>query len=85
MARSTTIRVRSETRDRLNRLAQARGTSTPDLIGHLVDLAEDEELFARYASAYDELGHRDPELLREIVHEDSAWEASALAAPLHDE
>lgn len=50
-----------------------------------MDLAEDEELFARYAAAYDELGHRDPELLREIVHEDSAWEASALAAPFHDE
>lgn len=50
-----------------------------------VDSSGDEELFARHATAYDELGHRDPELLREIVHEDSAWEASALAAPLHHE
>ncbi|CAN5281957.1 hypothetical protein BH20ACT16_BH20ACT16_13800 [soil metagenome] len=84
MADSTTIRVHSETRDRINRLARARGVSAPQLIGQLVERAEDDELFAQHAAAYDELRRRAPELLLEIVHEDSAWEASDLAAPRRD-
>ena len=84
MPDSTTIRVHRETRDRLNRLARARGVSAPDLIAQLVDLAEDDELFMRHADAYEELRRRAPELLLEIAREDGAWESSELAAPPGD-
>jgi predicted DNA-binding protein len=78
---TTTIRLRRETRDRLNRLARARGLPASELIGELVDRAEDEELFARHATAYEALRMSDPDLLREIELEDRAWDESDLASP----
>lgn len=81
---TTTIRVRRETRDRINRLAGARGMSAPDLIGVLIDRAEDEELFASHATAYETLRSEHPDLLREIEAEDSEWERADLAAPIDD-
>ena len=83
MSESTTIRVRRETRDRLNQLAHARGLSAPELIRQLVDRAEDDQLFAQHSSAYDELRRRAPSALAEIEREDAAWEASDLTAPPH--
>src|ERR1035437_7711675 len=82
MSETTTIRGRRETRDRLNRLASARGLSAPELIGQLVDRAEDDELFAGHAAAYDALHATDPDLLAEIEDEDRAWERSDLASPI---
>jgi predicted transcriptional regulator len=82
MSETTTIRVRRETRDRLNRLASARGMSAPELIGQLVDRAEDDELFARHAAAYDALRVTDPDLLSEIEREDEAWDRSDLTSPI---
>jgi hypothetical protein len=82
MSETTTIRVRRETRDRLNRLASARGLSAPELIGQLVDRAEDDELFAGHAAAYDALRATDPDLLAEIEDEDQAWERPDLASPI---
>lgn len=58
--------------------------SAPDLIGALIDRAEDEELFASHASAYDTLRTQQPDLLREIETEDGAWERSDLSAPIDD-
>jgi len=58
--------------------------SAPDLIGILIDRAEDEELFASYATAYETLRTDHPDLLREIEAEDGAWERSDLAAPIND-
>lgn len=84
MSETTTIRVRRETRDRINRIAGARGVSAPDLIGALVDRAEDEELFERHATAYEELKAGHPDLLREIEQEDDSWEQSDLSAPIDD-
>ncbi len=84
MPETTTIRVRRETRDRINRLAGARGVSAPDLIGALVDRAEDEELFSQHASAYDELRAVHPDLLDEIEREDRAWERSDLSVPIDE-
>ena len=82
---TTTIRVRRDTRDRINRLAGARGMSAPDLIGVLVDRAEDDELFASHATAYETLKAVHPDLLREIEAEDGEWERSDLTAPISDE
>jgi hypothetical protein len=82
---TTTIRVRRETRDRINRIAAARGMSAPDLVGVLVDRAEDEELFAGHATAYETLRTEHPDLLREIEAEDGAWERSDLAVPIDDD
>jgi predicted transcriptional regulator len=84
MSETTTIRVRRETRDRVNRLAKARGVSAPDLIGQLVDRAEDDELLAAHAAAYDALRTNAPELLREIESEDHAWDRSELGSPAGD-
>jgi len=58
--------------------------SAPDLIGALVDRAEDEELFGQHASAYDELRSEHPELLDEIEREDRAWQRSDLSAPIDE-
>ena len=78
---TTTIRVRRETRDRINRMAAVRGMSAPDLIGVLIDHAEDEELFATHATAYETLRTDHPDLLRAFEAEDQVWERSDLAAP----
>jgi hypothetical protein len=48
----------------------------------LIDLAEDEELFASHATAYETLRIDHPDLLREIEAEDGAWERSDLSAPI---
>ncbi len=79
---TTTIRVRRETRDKINRLAAACGVSAPELVGRLVDRADDDELFAAHAAAYDALRLDEPHLLAEIEAEDAAWHASDLARPL---
>jgi predicted DNA-binding protein len=82
MSETTTIRVRRETRDRLNRLARAQGVSAPELVRRLVDRAEDDELFCRHAAAYDALRARNPDLLGQIQGEDDAWDRSDLASPI---
>ncbi len=79
MSETTTVRVRRDTRERIDRLAGARGVSARDLIGELVDRAEDEELFERHASAHEKLKTEHPDLLREIAREDAVWERSDLA------
>jgi hypothetical protein len=56
--------------------------SAPELIGQLVDRAEDDELFARHATAYEALRAVDPDLLSEIEREDEAWDQSDLASPI---
>jgi len=65
-------------------MAGARGLSAPDLIGVLVDRAEDEDLFLRHSTAYETLRTDHPDLLREIEAEDGAWERSDLSAPIDD-
>lgn len=84
MAETTTIRIRRDTRDRINRLARARGMTAPDLLGVLVDCAEDDEIFSRHAMAYDLLRSERPDLLREIEAEDRSWEQSDLSTPPAD-
>lgn len=81
---TTTIRVRRETRDKINRLAEAAGLSAPELLGRLVDRADDHALFAAHADAYDSLRRQEPDLLAEIEAEDTGWHASDLASPAAD-
>lgn len=78
---TTTIRVRRETRDKINRLAAASGVSAPELVGRLVDRADEHELFAAHADAYDALHRDEPHLLAEIEAEDAGWHAADLARP----
>lgn len=78
---TTTIRVRRDTRDKINRLAEAAGLSAPELVGRLVDRADDQALFVAHADAYEALRRDEPDLLAEIEAEDAAWHASDLARP----
>ena len=78
---TTTIRVRRETRDKINRLAEACGVSAPELVGRLVDRADEYEMFAAHANAYDALRIDEPHLLAEIEAEDAGWHASDLVPP----
>lgn len=84
MTETTTIRVRRDTRERINRLARERGISAPELVGELVARAEEDALFVRHAAAYEELRRADPDLVRAIEREDELWERSNLAAPRAD-
>ncbi len=81
MSESTTIRIRRETRDRLNRLARVGGISAPELIAQLVDRAEADELFAQHARAFRELRDGAPSSLAAIEREDAVWHESDLASP----
>lgn len=51
------------------------------MFGRLVDRAEDRELFAAHAAAYESLRERHPDLLAEILDEDRGWHESDLAQP----
>jgi len=44
MAATTTLRVRPDTRDRINRLAQEDGVAAPELIDRLVEKEEQDRL-----------------------------------------
>ena len=46
MAPTTTVRVRSETREAIARLTERRGIAAADLLGELVSRAEEDELLA---------------------------------------
>jgi len=85
MAETTaTIRVRRDTRDKIHRLAEAAGVSGPELVGRLVDRAEDRAMFAAHADAYETLRRLEPHLLAEIEAQDAAWHASDLTSPPSD-
>jgi hypothetical protein len=75
MAASTTVRVTPETRERLARLARARGLSTPDLIDELAKRAEEDALLARMNAHYDAL-RSDPAAWEEHVRERELWDAT---------
>lgn len=60
--RTTTIRVASETRDRLNALARRRGTPAGQLVDELVREADDQALLALAADGWQRLAS-EPETL----------------------
>lgn len=76
MAADSTIRVTSETRDRLNRISTERGITAGELVDELVRQAEDHELLEATATHYDELS-ADPEAWAAYRAEIAAWDATA--------
>jgi len=56
MKATTTIRVPSETRDRLNALARERGASAGDVVADLVREADDRALLADAEESWRRLG-----------------------------
>jgi predicted DNA-binding protein len=56
MNNTTTIRVSSETRDRLNALARRRGVPASELVTELVSEADDQALLAEAEEGWDRIG-----------------------------
>ena len=56
---TTTIRVTTETRDRLNALARRRGARASEVVAELVEEADDRALLADAEEAWEKLA-RDP-------------------------
>jgi hypothetical protein len=75
MAATTTIRVRSDTRERLKRLGRDRGLSTPDLLDSLVRSAEDDQLLVEHEAAMDRI-MADPEQAAAYRSELGAWDGT---------
>lgn len=63
MKETTTIRVLSETRDRLNELARRRGARAGELVDELVREADDRALLAEAAEGWERIA-ADPAALR---------------------
>jgi len=81
MGETTTIRVSSETRDRLNALARRRGVPAGELVAELVIEADDRALLAAAETCWERLAAEDEAL--------SAYRAEAAGlrgfdAPLPD-
>ncbi len=75
--KTTTIRVSSATRDRLNALARRRGTPAGDLVGELVRDADGWVLLADAEEGWEQLGD-DPKALaayRALSDELAAFES----------
>lgn len=81
MKATTTIRVASETRDRLNDLARRRGTPAGRLIDELVREADDRALLAAAVDAWERMS-RDPEAL--AAYRAEARDLEGMEAPLPD-
>lgn len=62
IAKTTTIRVPTETRDRLKALAAQRGESASEVVAELIDDASGEMMLAEAAAGFERLAS-DPEAL----------------------
>jgi predicted DNA-binding protein len=74
VAKTTTIRVPTQTRDRLKTLAERRGESTSEIVVKLVDAADEETLLAEAAAGFKRLAG-DPEALAAYRAESGEIEA----------
>jgi hypothetical protein len=75
MAATTTIRIRSDTRERLKRLGRDRGLNTPDLLDSLVRDAEDDQLLVEHEAAMSRL-MADPKQAASYRSELSVWDST---------
>lgn len=76
MAPTTTLRVRPDTRDRLNRLAEEDHVSMPELLDRLVEREEEERLLKAMNDDFRRL-RRDEVGWRAFRTETAAWDASS--------
>jgi ATP-dependent exoDNAse (exonuclease V) beta subunit len=75
MARTTTVRVHSHTREALAELSAQRGLTTADLLDELVTRERDNALLQAMNEHFAGL---DAEELRELEQERDAWEQTLL-------
>ena len=78
MAATTTLRVRPQTRDALNRLAKDDNISAPELLERLVAREEEERLLRAMNSDFAAL-RADPTAWRDFKAETDAWDAASAA------
>jgi len=72
---TTTIRVPTETRDRLKALAARRGESASEVVVKLVGAADEEQMLAEIEAGFERLAS-DPEVLAAYRAESSEIEAA---------
>lgn len=75
VSRSITIRVRSDTRERLTRLGRERGLTTPQLVDLLSRRAEEDQILAEHGNAIERV-MADPAQAASYRAELSAWDAA---------
>jgi predicted transcriptional regulator len=73
---TTTLRVRPDTRDRLNRLAQADKLSAPDMLDRLVEREERERLLMAMNDDFESLRGNES-AWEEFKAETAAWDATS--------
>ena len=71
---TTTIRVPTETRDRLNALAARRGEPAGEIVSKLVNAADEEAILAEIAAGFENLAG-DPEALAAYRSESEGLES----------
>lgn len=76
MAATTTVRVAEATRERLNRLADERGQTVPEVLDQLTRREEEDALFAQMNAHYEEL-QRDSEAWGAHKAEVALWDTTA--------
>ena len=76
MAESTTLRVRTDTRDRINRLAKEDRVAVPELVERLVAREEHERALRAMNDDFGRL-RRDDARWAEFQAETVAWDAAA--------
>ena len=74
-ADTTTIRVPTQTRDQLKRIAARRGESASEVVSKLVNAADEEALLAEAAAGFERLA-ADPEALAAYRAESREIEAA---------
>jgi len=82
-ATSTTVKVRSDLRDRINRLKDEQHTTVNDLLSAALDKYEEADFWRRTAEAHAALAS-DPDLRRQVDDETALWE-NTLSDGLDDE
>jgi hypothetical protein len=71
---TTTIKVESDIRDRLARLARIRRITMGALLGDVVDRLETEQRWSEINEAYDRLQSQDPAGWADYLGELAAWQ-----------
>lgn len=78
---TTTVRVRPETRERLNRLARGANVSAAELLARLVEREEQDQLLQTMNDDFDRM-HGNPPAWRDFKAETALWDAAS-DAPDH--